>query len=170
MQLFTQLTGPHSICFVLVASQVIILAFKPDRSDPSPGPSVEVDARVSAGVVACQFPGRMLQQRDGGPVDQFQIVVNDLFLQTAAALGLSFQQQRLSFNGFVTAVTTAFPVVHAVFLIHILGDGQFPEPFADPVLSRRMGQAAAALPISSLQLSERDIHGISAVAPAGPYN
>lgn len=102
-------------------------------SDPFSGALIQVDTGIAAGVAAVWPPLHRFQDGNRSSIYQFQIVVDDLLLNAAAAFGLAGLEQSLTYHRFVTTIAFASPAVHPGLFPLVSNHHELTKAFADKV-------------------------------------
>ena len=138
VHLLTAFSGFDRIRHLFISAQVIRFILESDLRRPFLGFGLPVHTSVTAGVRGNRAVFHSLQQGNRGAIYQAEIVPDDLFLQTAAAFGLSALQKGLADDALFAAVAKAPPAVHSIPLSGVFQNSQHTEPFSYIILQGRM--------------------------------
>lgn len=168
MELLAPLSGPDGVVEILETAEIMGFAFEGNLGSPFSGALILIDSGAATCIGDAEFFFPALQDGDGSAVHQAEIVDDGLFLQAAAAFGLSGLEEGLTDDGLFSAVAQTAPAMHTGTLAGVGGDHQTAETAADVFLERGMGPAATAFGIAIQKLVGRDEGIVAAVALTAP--
>lgn len=168
MHFFPAPAGFYRVFHPVITAKIVRFPFEGDLCGPLSCFLVLVNTGAAALIAGYALSLRGFQDRNRSTLAQLQVLPDDACLQAPAAFGFSVLQQGLAYNCFLSAVTAAFPAVHAIFFPGITDHRKMMKPFSNIVFARRPAPAAAALFIAGGQLFSRCRTFTAAVTDAFP--